>query len=172
MIPLLGERYRFVDTPCRVRPTHFGAQATIYRLRPSRLVSAHKLVTYPTWRISTLIGSHLLEVMMAGLIRKFPRSDRSLSVEHAHSIPNADGNGACAVPPHHCSKSVISLTPAFRLYAKHRRKKLAAQEPVATQKRELLKLIERAKIRAWTRSRVQVDPQCFRFPESGSPSAL
>jgi hypothetical protein len=40
---------------------------------------------------------------------------------------------------------VISLTPAFRLYAKRRRKKLAEQDPVATQKRELLKLIGRAK---------------------------
>ncbi len=40
---------------------------------------------------------------------------------------------------------MISLTPAFRLFAKRRRKKLAAQDPVTTQKRELLKLIERAK---------------------------
>ncbi len=40
---------------------------------------------------------------------------------------------------------MIPLTPAFRLYAKRRRRKLAAQDPVATQQRELLKLVARAK---------------------------
>lgn len=39
---------------------------------------------------------------------------------------------------------MISLTPAFRLYAKRRRRKLAAQDPVATQKQELLKLVAHA----------------------------
>jgi hypothetical protein len=40
---------------------------------------------------------------------------------------------------------MIALTPAFRLYAKRRRRTLAAQDPVAAQKHELLKLVAHAK---------------------------
>ena len=40
---------------------------------------------------------------------------------------------------------MIPITPAFRLYARWRRGKLAAQNPVATQEHELLKLVAHAK---------------------------